>query len=144
MKKIAIVACLRANDVCAGVSCLSALEERRGHFQRYKGEPVRLCAFLRCSQCGVDPKGHPGMMEKLEHLVSCGVETAHIGVCASRRDGTVCPHVAKTASWLEEKGVHIVWGTHEITQQSPGQQRRQKKLILNEISSCKSDCNLLY
>lgn len=113
MKKIAILACLRANDVCAGVGCLNALEERRGHFRIYEGEPVRLCAFLRCSQCGVDPEADAGMMEKLERIVRCGVETAHVGICAARKDGTVCPHMAKTAAWLEEKGVKILWGTHE-------------------------------
>lgn len=112
MKKIAILACLGANDVCAGVGCLNALEERRAHFQCYQAEPVRLCAFLRCSRCGVDPEDDPGMMEKLERIVSCGVETAHVGVCAVRRDGSLCPHMAKTAAWLEERGVQIVWGTH--------------------------------
>ena len=110
MKKIAILACLRANDVCAGAACLDALNDRRAHSQIYEGEPVRLCAFLRCSQCGVDDD--PGMMEKLERIVSCGVETAHIGICASKRDGTVCPHMAKAAAWLEEQGIQIIWGTH--------------------------------
>lgn len=112
MKKVAILACLHANDVCAGVSCLSALEEKRAYFQGYIGQTVRLCAFLRCSRCGVDPEEDPGMMEKLERIVSCGVETAHFGICTTQRDGTVCPHMAKTAAWLEEKGVKIVWGTH--------------------------------
>lgn len=112
MKKIAILACLQANDVCAGMACLDALEERRAHFQIYEGEPVRLCAFLRCSQCGVDPEEHAGMLEKLERIVRCGVDTAHIGVCTTRQDGSVCPHMKKTAAWLEEKGIQIVWGTH--------------------------------
>lgn len=112
MKKIAILACLRANDVCAGASCLSALEERRAYFRGYEGESVRLCAFLRCSQCGVDPEENTGMLEKLERIVRCGVETAHIGICAFRKDGTVCPHMAKTAAWLEEQGIEILWGTH--------------------------------
>lgn len=112
MKKIAILACLRANNVCAGAGCLSALEERRAHFREYEGESVRLCAFLRCSQCGVDPEEAPGMVEKLEQIVKCNVETAHIGICATGKDGTVCTHMAKTAFWLKEKGIKIVWGTH--------------------------------
>lgn len=110
--KIAILACLKANDVCAGVACLDALEQRRAYFREYAGEQVQLCAFLRCSQCGADPQDDPGMMEKLERIVSCGVETAHIGICASHRDGTHCPHMQKTADWLEEKGIRVVWGTH--------------------------------
>ena len=70
------------------------------------------CAFLRCSQCGADLQDDPGMMEKLERIISCGVDTAHIGICASHRDGTHCLHMQKTADWLEEKGIRIVWGTH--------------------------------
>lgn len=112
MKKIAILACLKANDVCAGVSCLEALAERRAYFQEYSGEMVKLCAFLRCSQCGADPEEVPGMREKLDRIVKCGVETAHIGVCAQRQDGSVCPQMAKTAQWLENHGIHVVWGTH--------------------------------
>lgn len=112
MKKIAILACLNANDVCAGVGCLSALDARKAHFEPYANEEVQLCAFMRCSRCGVDPEDDTGMMEKLERIVRCGVETAHIGVCAKQHDGSTCPHMEKTAQWLEAHGVRIVWGTH--------------------------------
>lgn len=112
MKKIAILACLKANDVCAGCSCLNALDARRAYFQEYAGEEVKLCAFMRCSQCGVAPEADKGMTEKLERLAKEGVETAHIGVCAKRKDGSICPYMQKTANWLEEHGIRVVWGTH--------------------------------
>ena len=112
MKKIAIVACLNANDVCAGAACLEALYQRKAHFASYGGEEVKLCAFMRCSRCGVDPEEDRGMTEKLERLVKCGVEVAHIGVCAKKRDGTICPHMEKTAEWLTAHGIKVVWGTH--------------------------------
>lgn len=112
MKKIAIINCLNANDVCAGVGCLAALDARSAHFARYAGEEVKLCAFMRCSRCGVDPEDDRGMMEKLERLVKCGVECAHIGVCAQRRDGTTCPHMEKTAQWLQSHNIEVIWGTH--------------------------------
>lgn len=112
MTKIAILACLRANDVCAGAACLEALNGRRAHFQIYENDEVRLCAFLRCSRCGVDPKDDPGMLEKLERLIHCGIETAHIGVCCQGRDHARCPHMEKAAEWLKNRGVQIVWGTH--------------------------------
>ena len=112
MKKIAIVTCLKANDVCTGAACLEALYARRAYFSEYEGEEVKLCAFMRCSECGVDPEEHRGMMEKLERLLKSGVETAHIGVCAKKRDGSICPQMQKTADWLEEHGIRVVWGTH--------------------------------
>ena len=46
------------------------------------GKDVDFCAFLRCSSCGKTPQEDPGMTEKLERLVSSGVEVVHIGVCA--------------------------------------------------------------
>jgi len=112
MKKIAIIACLNANDVCGGASCLDALYARRAHFADYAGEEIKLCAFMRCSRCGVDPEDDKGMTEKLERLLKSGVEIAHIGVCAKKRDGTICPHMLKTADWLEAHGIKVIWGTH--------------------------------
>ena len=55
MKNIAILSCLKSNRVCAGVACLKAFNERRAAFAGYQDEPLTLTAFLRCTQCGVDP-----------------------------------------------------------------------------------------
>ena len=112
MKKIAILACLKANDVCAGVSCLQALHARKASFAQYQGEEVMLCAFLRCSQCQQNPLADKGMMEKLHRILSCQVDVAHIGVCAKKRDGTPCPFMEQAADFLSEHGIRIVWGTH--------------------------------
>ena len=108
MKRIAILNCLKANQVCAGVSCLDALRERRGGFAEYAGEDV---AFLRCSNCGKTPEEDPGMTEKLERLVSSGVETVHIGVCAQMK-GIRCKTMETYASWLENHGIQVIWKTH--------------------------------
>ena len=111
MKRIAILNCLKANQVCAGVSCLDALRERRGGFAEYAGVDVDLRAFLRCSNCGKTPEEDPGMTEKLERLVSSGVETVHIGVCAQMK-GIRCKTMQTYASWLEDHGIQVIWKTH--------------------------------
>ena len=111
MKRIAILNCLKANQVCAGVSCLDALRERRGGFAEYAGGDVDLRAFLRCSNCGKTPEEDPGMTEKLERLVSSGVETVHIGVCAQMK-GIRCKTMETYASWLENHGIQVIWKTH--------------------------------
>ena len=111
MKRIAILNCLKANQVCAGVSCLDALRERRGGFAEYAGEDVDLRAFLRCSNCGKTPEEDPGMTEKLERLVSSGVETVHIGGCAQMK-GIRCKTMETYASWLENHGIQVIWKTH--------------------------------
>lgn len=112
MKKIAILACLNSNNVCAGCGCLKAFNHRTAHFEAYAGTELELCAFMRCSHCGVDPLTDPGMMEKLERLVKTGVETAHIGVCAKKKDCSTCPYMQAVADWLTEHGIQVVWGTH--------------------------------
>ena len=115
MKKIAILACLRANDVCAGCGCLNAFQDRRKHFERYAGEDVRLTAFMRCSHClweDGEPMEDAGFVEKLERLVSEGTEVVHVGVCAGRDADTACPGMAKMVREFEARGVEVVWGTH--------------------------------
>ncbi|HIS98687.1 MAG TPA: CGGC domain-containing protein [Candidatus Faecaligallichristensenella faecipullorum] len=112
MKNIAILSCLKSNRVCAGVACLKAFNERRAAFAGYQDEPLTLTAFLRCTQCGVDPEQDPGMMEKLERIVSCKTQVAHIGKCCQNKDGTPCPHMQKAADYLSGHGVKVVWGTH--------------------------------
>lgn len=115
MKKIAILACLKANNVCAGVSCLQAFYGRKASFARYQGEELTLCAFLRCSQCSQNDQSilsDKGMMEKLHRILGCGVEVAHIGGCAKKRDGTPCAYMEQAADFLSGQGVQIVWGTH--------------------------------
>jgi len=115
MKKIAIVACLQANEVCAGCGCLNAFQDRTQNFERYVGEEVRLAAFMRCSHCirkEGDPLADAGFVEKLERMASEGVEIVHIGVCAGRNAESACPGMLKMIKAFEDKGMKTVWGTH--------------------------------
>ena len=115
MKRIAILACLRANDVCAGCGCLSAFQDRTRHFERYAGEAARLIAFMRCSHCireGGEPMDDVDFVEKLERLISEGAEVIHIGVCAGRGPDTACPGMVKMIREFKKRGVEVVWGTH--------------------------------
>lgn len=115
MKKIAMVNCLKANDVCTGAGCMHAFYERTGGFAEYGDEPLQLMAFMRCSHCidEMDPLTDEGFLEKLERLVKIGTEVIHIGVCATKEQHTVhCPGMQKMADAFEEKGIKVVWKTH--------------------------------
>lgn len=113
MKKIAILACEKSNRVCAGCACLNAFYDRRKSFERYVGEDLRLVAFMRCSHCveEIDPMEDPGFLEKLERLIQEGAECVHIGICA-KKNGEICPGMARMAHAFEERGIEVVWGTH--------------------------------
>lgn len=112
MKKIAIINCLKANEVCTGASCLKALEEKRRNFSVYTDEKIVLTAFARCNGCGNTPENHSGLMEKLERLVQEGTEIVHLGICTKNREGQECPTITQIADWLTEHHIQVVRGTH--------------------------------
>ena len=109
--KIAILNCLKANDVCAGAACLKAFNAKTRHFEAYGDTPLELVAFARCSGCeaGIDD----GFREKLDRIVSEGAEVCHLGVCTkSFETKEECPVITEAAAFLERSGVRIVRGTH--------------------------------
>ena len=116
--KIAMLNCLKANEVCGGVACLRAFYAREAGFARYEGEDLQLMGFLRCSNCGKELAEDRGMTEKLERLVSVGTQAVHIGVCAKMNDQK-CETMESYARWLEEHGVEVVWRTHDWARRPP-------------------------
>lgn len=117
MKRIAIVRCLRSNDVCTGAGCLAALRNHAGAFARYEKEPLQLVAFCSCNGCGdLLLENRAGLQEKLEMLKLLEPDAVHIGVCARRRDerGAVvlCDKIKAMALALQRQGIEIVAGTH--------------------------------
>lgn len=114
MKKIAILTCLDACQVCTGASCLNAWNRKARHFVPYAEEDASLEAFFHCNGCDKDPETDRGMAEKLDRLQGIGVETVHIGVCAvkDREAGTLCPTIVKIQGMLRHRGIRTVLGTH--------------------------------
>lgn len=114
MKKIAVLTCLDACQVCTGAGCLRAWNSRSRGFAPYAGEEVSLAAFFHCNGCGKDPETDTGMLEKLDRLQSEGVDTVHIGICAvkDRKAGTLCRHIEKIREMLRSRGIQTIVGTH--------------------------------
>ena len=113
MKKIAILTCLDACQVCTGAGCLNAWNSKSRHFVPYAGENVSLEAFFHCNGCEKDPETDKGMIEKLDWLQSIGVETVHIGVCAVKRETKdLCPTIVKIQDMLHSRGIQTIQGTH--------------------------------
>lgn len=114
MKKIAILSCLNACQVCTGAACFQAWNEKAKHFSRYAQQDVTLVAFLHCNGCGKDPVEDKGIKEKLDRLQSMGVNTVHTGVCTMKdtKQDIQCPNIAKILDMLHERGIHTIQGTH--------------------------------
>ncbi|WP_302177627.1 CGGC domain-containing protein, partial [Megamonas funiformis] len=75
MKNIAILTCLKANDVCTGASCLDALYNKKGFFTQYTNDDTKLVAFWTCNGCDeVLLNNQEGLLEKLEgSIINVGV-----------------------------------------------------------------------
>ena len=125
MKRIAILACRNAEEVCAGVSCLQAFSRREGSFSAYGDASLELTAFLHCNGCqGVEDQGpfhegkfrplceDAGMRKKLERLQREGVDIVHLGVCCWNRKGEICPWVEEIKKEFCCRGIKVVEGTH--------------------------------
>ena len=109
--KIAMLNCLKANEVCTAAACLKAFNAKTRHFEAYGDTPLSLVALARCNGCdaGIDK----GFREKLDRIVEEGAEACHLGVCTVRSDTKEeCPVITRAAAYLEERGVKIVRGTH--------------------------------
>ena len=69
MKNIAILTCLKANDVCTGASCLDAFYNKKGFFTQYTNDDTKLVAFWTCNGCDeVLLNNQEGLLEKLERI----------------------------------------------------------------------------
>lgn len=112
MKKIAMLNCLKANEVCTGAGCFTAWNEKKKTFARYQDEEAELVAFLRCNGCGCDPAEDSGMQKKLQRLKDIGTQVVHVGVCTKNREGQRCPTIQKIIDQLEDLGIAWVDGTH--------------------------------
>lgn len=116
MKKIAILRCLRSNDVCTGYACLQAFQHRKGTFERYVNEPVELMAYFSCNGCNNVSLGVEGLNHKLDYLKKIGVDAVHIGVCTKHRDALgkwcTCPTIKTITDYLNTYGIDIIEGTH--------------------------------
>ena len=117
MKKIAILRCLRSNDVCTGAGCMQAFNRRQGSFVLYGDEPLELVAYWSCNGCGDCQLEHQeGIEEKLARIESLKPDAVHVGVCTKQRtaEGTwvTCRKILGICERLREAGIEVVEGTH--------------------------------
>ena len=108
-----MINCVKATDVCAGVSCMDAFYDRKAAFGAYDGEELRMTAFMLCRGCDCDIETDEGLQRKIERLVKSGTEVAHFGRCTKdQQTGGDCKNIIKLMDKLERLGIKTVRGTH--------------------------------
>lgn len=112
MKKIAILTCLKANQVCTGAACFKAFNEKEHFFDQYREEEVELVAFFKCNGCGHRLRDDPGLQEKVERLLNLNVHVVHLGVCVQKKSGEECDIITEIVENLQNHGIKIYRGTH--------------------------------
>lgn len=111
MKRIAMLNCRKADEVCAGASCMSAFYDRRASFAAYGSEELCITAFMRCNGCAREHE--EGLQEKVERVIRIKTDVVHIGICAnSYKNGGECENITRIASIFSDAGIEVVRGTH--------------------------------
>jgi predicted metal-binding protein len=107
MSRIAVVRCERVSEVCPGVGCFKAFNERRVKFEEY-GDDAEIIGFFTCGGC-------PGrrVYRLLKSLEKHKLDVVHLSSCMlMEKEYPKCPHLEEIRESIERKGVRVVEGTH--------------------------------
>lgn len=116
MKRIALLTCPKAENVCTGGGCFAALNSRTKAFTLYKGEDVEVLAFMKCSGCGHFPGRDDGLDEKIRYILESHPDVVHLGICCCHdaRGKVLCEEISALSRIFEDHGISVVRGTHSI------------------------------
>ncbi|NLK51854.1 MAG: CGGC domain-containing protein [Syntrophomonadaceae bacterium] len=105
--RIAVVRCEVVSEVCPGVACFQAFNQRKIAFSEY-GPETEFIGFFTCGGC-------PGrrVARLVEKLVPFGLDVVHLSSCMLlEKDYVKCPHWRQIKRSIEQKGIKVVEGTH--------------------------------
>lgn len=109
--KIAIVRCEKTAEVCPGIGCMNAFQDKRVKFEDYD-EDARLVGFFTCGGCPGRRIGR--LLDNLEkheerpdlvHLRSCMLYD-------KEQNYVKCPNIGLIKNMLKSKNYEIKEGTH--------------------------------
>ncbi|MGI6488766.1 MAG: CGGC domain-containing protein [Syntrophomonadaceae bacterium] len=105
--RIAIVRCETVAEVCPGVACFKAFNQRHAHFAQYD-KNTEIIGFFTCGGCS-----GRRVSRMVDKLVDHGLDVVHLSSCLLLEgDYPRCPHKAQIKKNIEAKGIRVVEGTH--------------------------------
>ncbi len=123
-KKIAIVRCDIVSEVCPGVGCLQAYENKKELFKRYEGEETSLVGFFTCGGCS-----GRRTFRLANNLKRYGVDVIHMSSCMLMEEPfNRCIFKEDIKKSIESLGIEVVEGTHhEVGKFALGKRFHDKK-----------------
>lgn len=105
---IAMVRCNIVSETCPGTGCLKAFNDKRVHFERYKGKKIELIGFFTCGGCS-GRRVH----RLVQTLKNFDVKVIHLASCMLfEGDYPKCPFKELIKKDIEKQDVEVVEGTH--------------------------------
>lgn len=110
-KRIAVLSCLKATDVCSGAACFKALNQRKKSFEIYAEAEIEIVGFFHCNGCECDYENDKAYIEKIDTMINLKPDAIHVGKC-TLIDGEECSVITKIVSTFEKNKILVVKGTH--------------------------------
>ncbi|WP_456473810.1 CGGC domain-containing protein [Candidatus Pyrohabitans sp.] len=123
-KRIAIVRCDIVSEVCPGIGCLLAYENRKELFKRYEGEETSLVGFFTCGGCS-----GRRTFRLANTLKRYGVDVIHMSSCMLMEEPfNRCIFKEDIKKSIEALGIEVVEGTHhEVGKFALGKRFHERK-----------------
>lgn len=105
--RIAVVRCETVAEVCPGVACFKAFNNRHGHFKDY-GDDCEIIGYFTCGGCS-----GRRVSRLVDKLLDHGLDIVHLSSCMMLEgEYPKCPFRQQIKSNIEAKGIKVVEGTH--------------------------------
>lgn len=106
--RIAVVRCETISEVCPGLACFKAFNNRRQKFKNYSPD-AEMIGFFTCGGCS--GRRVPRLIDK---LMKFDLDVVHLSSCMMQdEDYPTCPYKDEIRKSIENKGVRVVAGTHK-------------------------------
>ena len=106
-KKIAVIRCETVSEVCPGIGCFKAFNNRKVYFKDYDNN-AEMRAFFTCG-------GYSGrrVYRLVKSLKKYGADVVHLSSCMANMDNhPVRPHLESIKQTIQNNGIKVIEGTH--------------------------------
>ena len=111
LRRMVILSCLKAMDVCSGSACFKALNQRKKSFESYSKDLIEVIGFFHCNGCACDYDNDQAYIEKMDTLINLKPDVIHVGKCTVIK-GEECPVITRIIDTFEQSQIRVVRGTH--------------------------------